>query len=903
VRSNSSDLQQALALWRSGDAERAAMVCSAALARRPEDPEALALLADIHFNLRNYAAAIETWQRLLLVTPRDAAAQRRLANALLALGRFDEAATVLERSLALEPGNPRALNNLGQALIGLGRPSDAISHLEKATRAEPGYAIAFNSLGIALAQSGRQSEAMASYRRALALNPDLAEAEVNYGNLLRQAGQLEDALKAYDSALARRPGNAELLASRGNLLLDMWRPKEALDSFERALVLAPRHSSARVGRGHAFLRLARPAEALRAFDEQLADDPRHAEALRSRADALLALDRVTEALATTERAAQAEPRDANTQVVRGRVMLVLGRPQMALAAFDAAVNLQPTLAPAHEGRGLALGALRRTGEALQAFNASLASDPRNYAAFLGAGNHLLEVRRFQEALHAYDSALELRPGNGAARTGRALALNFLNRFEEAVTAFSGLLADFPDKEYLRGHRFHAQLHLCDWSEYDTARIDIAERVRRGERVDVPLKFMAHNDSPADQLTCAQIFASDLTASEPRLLTRAEPTARARIKIAYLSGDFNTHPVSHLAAGLFESHDRSRFETYAFSLGASDGSSMRHRLERAFDAFIGVEHSSDAEVAARIQDMGVDIAVDMGGYTLGGRVRILESRPAPVQVSYLGFSGTLGLDFIDYIIADRHVVPPPDQIYYTEQVIYLPDSYMPSDFARRSAPPPRRADAAMPEHAFVFCCFNNAFKLAPAVFDVWMSMLRSVPNGVLWLRQGSAAMERNLRAEAGRRGVGPERLIFAPRVATAEDHLARLALADLFLDNIPYNAHTTTNDALWAGVPVITVAGGTFAGRVATSLLNAVGLGQLSVSSLDEYRRLGVELADSPAKLAELRAQLESARAAAPLFDTRSYCAHLEAAYEEIWARSRRGERPTPLWVPRVPRRS
>jgi predicted O-linked N-acetylglucosamine transferase (SPINDLY family) len=510
---------------------------------------------------------------------------------------------------------------------------------------------------------------------------------------------------------------------------------------------------------------------------------------------------------------------------------------------------------------------------------------------------MLRLGRFGNAHAAFCAALELAPDHMPALEGRTKTLIALGRYQEALPGLAAIYDAAPKEDYLRGLKLHAQLQCCDWSEFEVERRAIAEGVRRGERADNPLSFIVHNDSPADQRRCARLYALDRCSVGAQPSRRPLTSAGARLRVAYLSADFGDHPVAQLMAGVFESHDRSRIETYAFSAGANDHSRLRQRLERGFDHFLDITAMQDAGIAARMAELSIDVAVDLGGHTTGSRTRVLAYRPAPVQVAFLGFPGTLGADFIDYIIADRHVIPETDGIHYTEQVIYLPDTYLPNDFSCKIHVASSRREAGLPAAGMVFCSFNAPYKISPTVFDLWMRILRRVP-GVLWLRDASEAVKRNLAREAERRGVDASRLIYAPRVLTLADHRARLSLADMFLDTQPYNAHTTASDALGAGVPVITLRGNTFASRVATSLLHAVGLGHLSVQTPVEYERLAVELAGAPHALADLKAHLRRARSTAPLFDTVRFCRHLEAAYFEIRARHERGERPSTLWVGR-----
>ncbi len=367
----------------------------------------------------------------------------------------------------------------------------------------------------------------------------------------------------------------------------------------------------------------------------------------------------------------------------------------------------------------------------------------------------------------------------------------------------------------------------------------------------------------------------------------------RIRVAYLSADFHDHPVAHLIAGVLERHDRSRFETIGISLRRGANSGIMHgRLQRAFEHFEDVSEQSDHEVAVRLRAREIDIAVDLTGHTRRGRLGILALRPAPVQVNYLGFTGTSGASYIDYLIADAVAIRSGDERFFSERLVRLPHSYLPNDDRQPIAgATPRRGDLGLPDASFVFCAFNNTYKLNPAMFDVWMQIMRTTPGSVLWLRDGEPAMRANLTREAVARGIAPERLVFAPKVPSMDEHLARYRQADLFLDALPYGAHATARDALWAGLPVLTCLGNAFSSRVAGSLLTALGLPELVTSSMEEYTTRALQYATSPALLAQIRAKLADLKSTSPVFDTDLYRRHLESAYGHMWEQQQRGAAP------------
>jgi predicted O-linked N-acetylglucosamine transferase (SPINDLY family) len=410
----------------------------------------------------------------------------------------------------------------------------------------------------------------------------------------------------------------------------------------------------------------------------------------------------------------------------------------------------------------------------------------------------------------------------------------------------------------------------------------------------PFGNLVVSASPADQLRCARLSLAE-SANVPRLW-QGERYRHDRIRVAYLSADFRPHPVAFLIAGVFEHHDKTRFHTVGLSFSPGGDSDMRRRISAAFDEFIDVRNQSDFDVAQLMRKMEIDIAVDLTGFCEYGRTEILAFRPAPVQVNYLGFPGTSGADFVDYIIADKTIVPPSHTQFFSEKVVYLPDSYQANDRKRGIASrTPTRREAGLPDERTVFCAFNNAYKITPAIFDIWMGLLTEIEGSVLWLLGDNEGAIRNLKREAQARHVLPERLIFAPRVAP-DEHLARFALADLFLDTLPYNAHTTASDALWTGVPVLTCTGETFAARVAASLLKAAGLPELVTTSLAEYQALALELGRNRTTLKRLKETLTLARFTCPLFDTLRTTRHLEAAYALMWQRSQQSEAPSSFAV-------
>jgi protein O-GlcNAc transferase len=611
-----------------------------------------------------------------------------------------------------------------------------------------------------------------------------------------------------------------------------------------------------------------------------------------------------------------------------------GQAESALRAYDQALALRPDFPQAWFNKGVALDQLKRYDLALQCYDKALAIDPGFALAWGNRGATLNDLGRYDEALASHDKNNALDPGNAQAWSNRGVALAALKRFKEALdsqekalsrdahlaeawargagvlaelkypelalTYYTKALALNPDIPYVQGDALRARMVTCQWApDLDAAFADVRAGVDAQRRVATPFVMLAVPSTLAQQRQCGEIYCKDRSPASAATVHSAKRASNPRIKVGYFSPDFRTHAVSFLTAGLFECHDRTRFETHAFSFGVPADDPMTARVKAAFEHFHAVENLTDQNVAALAQSLNLDIAIDLAGHTQGARTGIFARRAAPVQVQYLGFPGTLGAPFIDYLIADDTVVPADDANDYAEKVVFLPHCFQVNDAQRRIAPAPTKAACALPDEAFVFCCFNGAYKINPGMFDVWMKLLQGVEHSVLWLVGENEAQMQNLRDAAGARGESPQRLVFAGTLPYAE-HLARYALADLVLDTLPFNGGTTTSDALWGGAPVLTCTGNTFAGRMASSLLHAMQLDELITPTLDAYLARALHWAHHPAELAALRTKLATHRHASPLFDTALCTRHIEAAYHEMWQRHTAGAAPAHLHITPLP---
>ena len=793
-----------------------------------------------------------------------------LESALLALnrGRWAHAESLVRDVLIHRPTDADALHLLGVLHARRGSYQEAIVALRAALRAEPAAAEAWKNLGAVLHSVGQSEEAASSCERALSLDPTLGDAWYNRGKALEGLARQAGAAESYVRALDCEPRHLAAWQALGAVLDALGRFNEALAAWQQARELAPADASLWYNTAVTLIHLQRYDEALQSSRQACRLDP-DGPAWLTAGVCLRQTGRLHEARDALVRATQLCPADANGWNNLGNVLLALGQPEQAIAAYERAL--------AHSGP---------SAETLT--NRAVAQAAR--------GAHELAVADCSRAL-------EHSPAYSPALQRRGSTWLILGNAERAQDDLARAVELEPAQPFGQGLLLRARAELCDWRDEERLRADLLSLYAAG-RPENPLTAARVVDSPELQLAIARNFARHRHLDTTRAVgPRAAPSpAAGRIRLAYISADFREHPVALAAAGLLESHDRDRFEVVGISLGPEDGSPMRRRLERAFDKFIDGSRLSDEEVAQTIRRHGIDIAIDLMGYTTGARPGILQYRPAPVQVSYLGYPGTLALPYVDYLIADEHVIPEATRAFYTEQVVYLPHCFLPYDASRsiRTAHC-SRASAGLPENSLILGSFNSPYKITREVFDIWLRALKEHARCALWIGAPAGATRDNLLREAAEAGVPPERIIFAERCERSEDHLSRLALADLYLDTYPYNGHTTACEALHAGVPVLTCSGASFAARVAGSAVRAAGLGDLVTPSLGAYETSLRRVLENGADLARLREQTRAAGTHSALFDAEGYRRHLEGAFVRMWQRHRDGGPPCDIGRDRAPR--
>ncbi len=735
---------------------------------------------------------------------------------------------------------------------------------------EPLHAEAVYLLGALALDAGQAARALLHFHHATLLAPGQAPFHHALGEAYRARGDLDRAADCFREALRHDPDLAAAHHALGLTLSDQGRLDEAVAAFRRSLALVPNQPRAHLNLGQALHRRGDLAGAAACFAEAIRLKPDYPIPHNNLGVIAFEQGRYGDAVAALRRAVALAPDYPEAHCNLGNALRAQNDPA-AVASYREAVRLRPDYVKAHCYLGVALAAQGRPDEAFGALQTALRLKPDYLEALENIGHVLLQQARWEEARPVFEEVLARQPDH-------AEAFACLVRIREL---------------------------LCDWrtreSDFDCLRRDAEKRLAQGQRPAItPFNTMTMPWPPELHLAIARGYAEALVrslGSLPETLRFTHPRTRTgRLRIGYLSGTFHHHALLQLMQGLFGLHDRRDFEVFAYSYGPDDDSSYRRRVRKDCDKFVDVAGLSAAEAARCIHADGVHVLVDLMGFTGGAREEIVALRPAPIQVNYIGFAGSMGAPFLDYLVSDRIVTPPELAGAYSEQLVLLPHCYLVTDHEQPiAATTARRADYGLPEGAVVFSCFNNSYKFEPEIFGVWMRILGQMPGSVLWLYAGGPTVEKNLRRVAAARGIAADRILFAPHRPKAE-HLARLRLADLFLDTHYVNAHTGACDALWAGLPVLTCPGRTFASRVAASLVANIGLPELAAADLGEYERTAVRLARQPAELRALRERLAANRTRWPLFDTPRITRNLERAYRAMWEIYAAGEPPRPIAV-------
>lgn len=745
---------------------------------------------------------------------------------------------------------------------------------------------------------GDLKTAVIGYRKILQTYKNHADTIHHLGIAQLQLGNIPDAVWALQQSISINPQQPNTLSNLGYCLNLLGRYPEAMNVCNRALKLDPRNDGAWTNLGNAQKAMGLAEQTRTSYLRALNISPHNARYLCNLASVLYEQEKIEEAIEFFEKAIAIDASMPEANASLAACFIKIKKPEAALEYLNSVIRLKPDYAEAWSNRGAALHDLKRHEEALASYERVIELKPDYAEAWNNRGNVLGDINRYEEALANYGRAIELKSDYAEAWSNRGNTLGDLRRYEEALESYERAFALKPDVDFLFGQLLHTQMRLCNWSQLDGRIQSLREGLIDEKKVSMPFPLLGLVDEPKLHQLAAEVYAQDkfsFIVADP-IPDSAKP-ASGKIHIGYYSADFREHAVAHLTAELFELHDKSRFEITGFYFGPSTNDEMHQRISNAFDRFVDIRQLSDRQVVQMSRDLHVDIAIDLTGYTTDSRVGIFAHKAAPIQVNFLGYAGTMGLQAMDYIIADRILIPEEQKAFYAEKIAALPHTFMPNDCKKPIAEKNRtKVELGLPDQGHVFACFNNGYKINPDVLDSWAKILLQVPGSVLWLSKDNDCFEKNLRKEIGLRGVDAERVIFAGKTDLLADHLARIGYADLFLDTLPYNAHTTASDALWAGLPVLTRIGESFPARVAASLLTAIDLPELITTTKDEYEAKAIELATNPDKLAAIKQKLTKNRLASPLFDTASFTRHLEAAYAAMYARHQAGLPPDHICI-------
>ncbi len=807
------------------------------------------------------AEAQNVYQKILARHPNHLETLHLSGVIAIQTGQNEKAVNLIKAALRGAPGNPVLYSNLGNALNALGQRAEAIDAYKRAIQSKPDFASAHYNMATVLQALGKTSDAIQSYRNALKFQPDFVDAHSNLGIILQSRGEFSKAVDQYRAALAVNPSHIQTLNNLGVALQKQGDPDQAVVCLEKALNIAPDFVDAHYNMGNARYAMGDFDGAAAAFQKVVEIQPGHANAIYNMGTVFQEKNQPDKAVDCFNRTIALQPDHFNAHNSMGNIMMDLGHLTQALSWFERAVSLNPDSSDVHNNKGNALEKMGEPDQALMAFQEAVRLNPENAIAYVNRGILLKGRGEADAAVANFEKALEINPEMG-----------------EALSQLT-----------------HQCQHLCDWERLAVLgpRLNTltAKTLEQGKRTaESPFSSLSRHPDPALNQAVARSWSDHIVRMTANLnikfdhhggLHDAAPGGR-RLTIGYLSNNFRDHPMAHIMLGLFRLHNRDRFNVFCYSSGPDDGSVYRKQIEADCDRFVDLKGMSTLDAAQCIYNDRVDILVDLMGHTKNDRLDICSLRPAPVQSRYLGMAGTTGADFFDYIIADRIIVPETDQPFYNETPVWLPHCYQVNDHHQKIADKRwNRSEFGLPEGSFVFCAFNTSYKVEPVMFDSWMRILAQLPGSVLWLLGKNQTIADNLRKEAGKRGVLPERLYFSEKLPK-DQHLARIKLADLALDTRIVGGAASTSDVLWAGIPVITMTGTHFASRMSTSILTAMGLPELIAKDMDGYEALALELAQNPGRLAEFKTRIAQTLRTAPLFDTPRFVQNLERAYEQMW---------------------
>jgi predicted O-linked N-acetylglucosamine transferase (SPINDLY family) len=858
-------IDQVLKLFKNGEHQAAINMLEQLCLEEPNDKNVAGLAGKIYFFLGHFERAIFHLERMQRHFADDPELLFNLATCYRENKNFIKSIDILSRYVNIFPNDAIAWLNLSEAQMMANDLKAALDSVNRALRITPKAPEAFLNQGVILRKLGKKKKAMISYEAAINLNPAYSEAWNNLAEVQYELGRNEEALRSCNEAFKFRQDYPEAWFNHGNILSSLDRPNEALVSYQHASVLRPNYDKCLLATARLLSLLCRHDEALEVYRTIIHHKPDSYDAWYG----------------------------------HGIILDNLKRHEEASRSYKKAIELNSELPSAWKNCGVALIKTGRAKEALTYFDTAIKIKNDDAQAWYNKGIALYELGCLEESLDCYKSAIKIDPIFGEAWNNAGVVANDLNRHENALNYHEQALKINPNIDFVLGAALHLRMELCLWEGLEQKLNELSVGILEGRKVTNPFVVVARFDSPSLQQRAAEIYLKekvDFSVTE----TLDHRQNNKKIRLGYFSMDFSNHPVAQLSVELFEGHSRNNFEIFGFSYGPNTQDMMRKRLEKAFDQFIDVEKLGSSEIISLSRELGIDIAVDLGGHTRNSRPQIFAGRAAPIQISYLGYPATWGDACMDYFIGDDTTISESNRQYFSEKIIYLTNQFQVNPSSRPTPSQNKsRVSFGLPEEGFIFCSFNNNWKISPEIFDIWLRILRKTPGSVLWLSLGSSRASQNLVNYAASQGIDSTRLIFAEKLPNFADHLARYQLADLFLDTFPYGAHTTASDALWAGLPVLTRVGASFASRVAASLLETVGVPELITGSAPDYERFAVKLASDATYYLALRQKLRLKLSSSPLFDSTLFKNKIEEAYLNVHQRHRAGLSPVDIRISHV----
>ena len=860
-----------------------------------EDPVLLNISGACFAGLGELGSAMNCYKNAIAIKPDYAKAHYNLAGTLHELGQLEESVKSYESSLMIEPDYAEAHNNLGNVFRELGELNMAIISYEKALVIKPDYVEAHFSLAIVLESFDKFDLMLEHLQEAVAIKPNFSEAYLSLGDCFKKLGQLDDAVKSYNQAVNIQPNFLEAHNNLGNVLKELGQIDDAVNAYESALAINSDYPSIYNNLGNSFKELGRLSDAVKSYESAIAINPEYAEAHNNLGVTLYELGKLDEAGQSYEKALIVDSEYAEAHNNLGVSFNKLGKSEEAIKSYFKALTIDSNYADAYNNLGVAQKKLGQFDAAVKSYESALAINADDADTHNNLGIALAELDKLDDATQSYNNAIAINPDLAEAHNNLGHVFSKLNQYLDSLKAYEKASSIKPDLDYVLGNILSARMNSCSWSDLPSILIEARKKININKKVIDPFTLFGLIDDPE---LIRKSIELRVNSDHPKSNILSKITfypKHSKIRIGYFSGDFRAHPVSFLTAELYELHNRSKFEIHAFSLGPNTKDEMNLRIKAGVDHFHHVRAMSHKEIALLARSLEIDIAIDLAGLTAESRTDVFAMSAAPLQLSYIGFLGTMGADYYDYLIADAVMIPKENQKHYAEKIVYLP-SFQVND--SKDLPPKitlTRKDVGLPEKGFVFCCFNNTYKFTPTVFDSWARILEQVEGSVLIIYVNNDLSKINLAKEIALRGINPSRLIFGDSLPRPE-YLARYQVADLFLDTHPYNAGTTASDALRMGLPMITHLGESYQARMGASILSALNLSELITSTPQEYESLAIELATNPRKLKSIKDKLVSNLSTAPLFNTPLFTKNLECALTVMYEKYQQGLEPDHIYV-------